>query len=138
MFDIKKDKFDTSRIFRAFDRLESRISNAIGTGFRTDVYETGESYVLSAELPGFERSEISIDITDSILTIKAMHSGHNDRYDINGEIIRRERNNRSYERSFDISDVRCDDITADYSNGILRIDLPKLNITPKNQRHIIL
>ena len=32
------------------------------------------SYILTAELPGFERSNISIDITDNVLSIKAKHT----------------------------------------------------------------
>lgn len=138
MFDLRKDRFDTSRIFRAFDRLESRISNTIGTTFRTDVVEDSDRYVLSAELPGFERDEISIDITDNELTITAQHRGHTDITNGHGETIRRERNNRSYSRGFDISDIKAEEITADYKNGILILELPKINVTPKNQRHIIL
>ncbi len=119
MFDLTKYRFDKSKIAKVFDSFENKLSNTIGTGFRTDIINNSDSYFLTAELPGFERSDISIDITDHILSIKAKHADSIDRKNSDGEIIRRERSYRSYSRSFDISDVDSEAISADYRNGIL-------------------
>ena len=43
----------------------------------------------------------------------------------NGKYIRKERTYGSYQRSFDISGVDADRISAAYNSGILTIDLPK-------------
>ena len=39
--------------------------------FRTDISETDDGYKLEADLPGFCKEDIHIDIDDDILTIKA-------------------------------------------------------------------
>ena len=92
---------------------------------RTDIKDEGEKYVMESELPGFEKEDISIDVKDSYLVISAEHSTNNDEKDENGKYIRRERSYGSYKRSFDISDVNSDGISAEYKNGILTIELPK-------------
>lgn len=92
---------------------------------RTDIRDTGDKYVMEAELAGFNREDINIDIKDSYLVISAEHKKSSDDKNDNGKYIRRERSYSSYKRSFDISDVNTDDINAEYKNGILTIDLPK-------------
>ena len=41
--------------------------------FKTDVIDQGDSYLLQAELPGFDKSDINIDLKDNLLTISASH-----------------------------------------------------------------
>ena len=41
--------------------------------FRTDISETADGYKLEADLPGFCKEDIHIDIDDDILTIKAAY-----------------------------------------------------------------
>ena len=42
-------------------------------GFRTDVMEKDGNYVLQADLPGFNKEDIHVDLKDDILTISASH-----------------------------------------------------------------
>lgn len=92
---------------------------------RTDIRDDGEKYVMESELPGFEKEDIKLDINGSQLTIAAEHSTNNDEKDEKGNYIRRERRFGSYKRSFDISDVDAEGITAEYKNGVLVLELPK-------------
>ena len=92
---------------------------------RTDIRDEGEKYVMESELPGFEKEDIKLDINGSYLVISAEHNASNDEKDNKGNYIRRERSYGSYKRSFDISDVDADQISAEYRNGILTLDLPK-------------
>lgn len=46
--------------------------------FRTDISETADGYKLEADLPGFRKEDIHIDIDDDILTIKAEHTESKD------------------------------------------------------------
>ena len=41
--------------------------------FRTDIQESDKDYVLEADLPGFKKEDIAIDITKDLLTISASH-----------------------------------------------------------------
>ena len=95
------------------------------TACRTDIREEDDRYIMESELPGFEKQDIAIDISGSSLTLKAEHSENSDEKDKNGKYIRRERTYGSYQRSFDISGIDADRISADYKNGILIMVLPK-------------
>ena len=76
-------------------------SNELATfdAFKTDVIDQGDSYLLQAELPGFDKSDINIDLKDNMLTISASHKEENNEEDKN-KYIRRERYYSSYSRSF--------------------------------------
>lgn len=79
---------------------------------------------MESELPGFNKEDISVDISGNSLTLKAEHKAENEEKK-EGKYIRRERSYGSYERSFDITGIDSDKITADYKNGILIMVLPK-------------
>ena len=119
-----KNRYDLFNIFNDFDKdffSDSMPVNAC----RTDIKDAGDKYIMESELPGFEKEDIKLDINGSYLVISAEHKTENDKKDDNGNYIRRERSFGSYKRSFDISDVDTDTISAEYKNGILTIDLPK-------------
>ncbi len=42
-----------------------------------------------------------------------------------GNYVRRERSYGAYQRSFDISGVKADEISAEYKNGVLKLIMPK-------------
>ena len=62
--------------FREFDEMERRFwgDRGMQSAFRTDITDTGDAYKLEAELPGFNKEDIKIDIEDGRLTISAEHS----------------------------------------------------------------
>jgi len=111
--------------FRSFNELErSFFSNAASvSSFRTDVKDMGDSYRLEAELPGFGKEDISIDIENELLTITAQRSSDNEEKKDN--FVKRERFYGSFRRSFDISGIDGDAVTASYNNGVLSLDMPK-------------
>lgn len=92
---------------------------------KTDIKDNGDAFELSAELPGFNKEDISIDIDKDRLVISAEHSENKDEKDENGKYIRRERSYGSFTRSFDISAVNASAISAKYENGVLTLNLPK-------------
>ena len=77
----------------------------------------------TADMPGFRKEEIHIDIDGDRLTISAEHSQETKQE--NETYLRRERRFGSLSRSFDISAVSAQNITASYENGVLQLDLPK-------------
>ena len=90
---------------------------------RTDISDKGDAFVLEADLPGFKKDDIKIDLENDRLTIKAeRHSEHEDNR--NG-YVRRERHFGSFERSFDVSGIHKEGIKAAYTDGILTLTLPK-------------
>lgn len=112
--------------FRDFDELERSFfgnSRAV-SGFRTDVTDTGDAYKLEAELPGFNKDDIKIDIENDCLTISAERSMENKEED-KRSFVKRERYYGSFSRSFDISGINADAIEASYTDGVLTLTMPK-------------
>lgn len=114
--------FDT---FDNFARDFFRSSNTSLPAFRTDIRDDGDKFVLEAELPGFEKGDISLDVKEGILTITAKHQEKEEHKDEKGGYIRRERRFGSFSRSFDITGIDEGGITAAYVNGVLELRLPK-------------
>ena len=95
------------------------------TSFRTDIQDQGDKFLLEAELPGFDKEDIQLDLKDNILTIKAQHKESNEQKDEGSNYIRRERRVGSFTRTFDVTGIDENGITATYNNGILALTLPK-------------
>ena len=99
--------------------------------FGTDITDEGDSYLLTADLPGFEKDDIHIDVKNGYLTVSAeRHSEHEDK-DKKGKFIRKERSYGSYRRSFPVDGIDEKKISAKYDNGILSVSLPKIEELPK-------
>lgn len=102
--------------------------------FSTDVIDDGDKYRLQAELPGFKKDEISVNLDKETLTISA---NHNEENKVNqGNYVRQERRYHSYCRSFHIPGIKKDNITASYDNGVLEINLPKESIGQEEVKRI--
>ena len=99
---------------------------ASGTpSFRTDIRDQGDKVLLEAELPGCDKEDIHLDLKDNILTIQAQHKESEEQKDENGTYIRRERRFGSFTRTFDVTGIDENGITAAYNNGVLALTLPK-------------
>lgn len=98
-------------------------TRSIGS-FKTDIVDKGDKYLLQAELPGFKKEDIYIDLDGNYLTIQASHTkeSKND----SDKIVRKERQYSSFSRSFNVSGIKTDAITAGYTDGILEVNLPKI------------
>lgn len=125
MYGITPFGQNSLNLFNLFNELDRNFFNDTMqvNACRTDIRDAGDKYVMEAELAGFDREDINIDIKDSYLVISAERKKSSDNND--DKYIRRERSYNSYKRSFDVSDVDTDNINAGYKNGILTIDLPK-------------
>ena len=96
MFEIMPfDRRSYRMSYNPFRELEQMEKNFWGdqqvNPFRTDISETADGYKLEADLPGFRKEDIHIDIDDDILSIQAEHKDSNDEKDGKGDYIRRER-----------------------------------------------
>ena len=129
MFDLMPFDRRDNDMFQYFDTLSRNLFNGFGSDFysnfgRTDIVDNGDAYELTADLPGFKKEDISIDLNGDCLTISAEHKEEsNDEKEKN--YIRRERRYGSVKRSFDISGIRADEIAEQYTDGVLHLTLPK-------------
>lgn len=138
MFGMIPFERSDDNFFDLFDNFERKFfgnSNAAIPDFRTDIRDAGDRFVLEAELPGFNKEDIKLDVKDGILTISAQHTENKDEKDDKGSYIRRERRYGSFTRSFDITGVDDEHITASYNNGVLELNLPKaVPVAPEAKR----
>lgn len=112
--------------FRELEKMERELFSATRSfGFKTDITDKGDSYLLEAELPGFNKEDIRVNIEDGRMTIIAERSESKEDKNENGEIVHRERYSGKFMRSFDVSEVKEDEITASYKDGILELSMPK-------------
>lgn len=135
-FDRRSHRVSVYDPFRALDEMERAFFGSQQPSvlsFRTDVSDTGDAYKLEAELPGFAKDDIKIDIENDCLTISAER--HEKKDEEKPNFIKRERFYGSYSRSFDVSGVDVDKISAAYTDGILTLELPKkVETAPASRR----
>ena len=132
MFDLIPFAAKSRDLFDSFDRRFWGEGTAALGDFRTDIIEENDKYVLEAELPGFKREDISIDVEDDRLTITAKATAEE-----NGKnYVHRERRSAVYQRSFSISNIETGAITAAYTDGILTLNLPKMQPKTAESRKI--
>lgn len=122
-------------IFDDFERAFFSSTIPVSTSsLRTDVIDRGDKFVLQAELPGFAKEDINIDISGDRLTISAKQEKSSE--DKTDNYIRQERRYGAYSRSFDITGIDADAIKASYQNGILEVSLPKREVIAENTRKV--
>ncbi|MFI5180790.1 MAG: Hsp20/alpha crystallin family protein [Thermoanaerobaculia bacterium] len=97
-----------------------------------DIYETKDKITLKAELPGFDEKQINLRFEDGVLTIEGERKFEKESGDENYHRV--ERSYGKFVRSFAIpAGVEGDRIAANFSNGVLTVDLPKREETKPKQ-----
>lgn len=105
-----------------FEGFMPRLSTDV---MKTDVHEKDGYYNLDIELPGYDKSDISMSITDGNLIINAKHEYTNEEKDAKGNLIRSERSFGSCSRSFYVGNsMKAEDVKATFDKGILSIVVP--------------
>ena len=116
---------DFDRIFDSmFSHDLPQIPSAQSWTPAVDVNETETEFFLSADMPGLDKKDVSIDIHDGVITIKGERDIDNEK-STNGYRIR-ERQLGSFNRSFRLPDnVNEDKVAAKFKNGVLTVTLLK-------------
>ncbi|MEE1353994.1 MAG: Hsp20/alpha crystallin family protein [Acutalibacteraceae bacterium] len=120
--------------FDAMDNFEKNFFNDpffTGNGnrpiaFGTDITDEGDSYQLTADLPGFKKEDIHVGVDKNVVSVTAERHSEAENSDKRDKFIRKERSYGSYKRSFTIGEnVDTSAIRAAYDNGVLTLTLPK-------------
>ncbi len=94
---------------------------------RTDIKNCDDCYEIEMDLPGFSTEDMKAELKDGYMTVTATHSENKEEKDEEGNYIRRERYQGQYKRSFYVGDaVTQEDIKAKYTDGVLKITVPKI------------
>ena len=102
---------------------------------RVDVIRQEDSYQLKADLPGANKDDIRIEVKDGILTIAAeVNASKKEEKD---GYIYNERRFGSMERSFQLDSINEEGITAEYTDGVLTVTLPRIKDEDKPDTRMI-
>ena len=109
LFDEWMDDFDREFFGNRNPMYGKRSTNMM----KTDVRDTGDTYELDIDLPGFKKDEITAELKDGYLTVSAAKGTDNDEKNKDGKYIRKERYVGSMTRSFYVGEgLHQDDIHA--------------------------
>jgi len=98
---------------------------------KVNVYEYDEKVGIVAEIPGLDKKHLNVEVEDGTLTISG--EKHHIKEDSGAKVLRRELKASSFKRNFELGEnLDGDNIKATFKNGILNIDIPKVEpIQPK-------
>lgn len=89
-----------------------------------NLYESGDAYELTAELPGLEAGDVHVTLHGATVTLEGerkLEVAHKE-----GSAHRQERPSGSFRRAFELPvAIDGDQVTATHKNGVLRLHLPK-------------
>ena len=117
------------RMNRLFDEVlpKAREEEGLARGVwspAVDIYETEDSIVLKAELPGISKDDVTVEVKDNVLVLKGEKRFEKDVKEENYH--RMERAYGAFQRSFTLPNiVDKNRIKARYKDGILEVILPK-------------
>jgi HSP20 family protein len=90
-----------------------------------NVSEDEKNYNIEVAAPGFKKEDFRLNVDDDVLTISAEHKTETPESD-GKQYSRREYSYSSFTRSFRLPDnVKDDAIRANYTDGVLKLELPK-------------
>ena len=100
-----------------------------------EINESNDAFMISADLPGIEKSDIEVKVEENTLILIA--NRYIDKSDNNEKIHYNERRFGTFSRSFKLpKTVKEEKITAKLDNGVLSIVIPKTEDAIKSDRLI--
>ena len=119
---------EMNRLFNTFFETPSGQGGGPATSRRwlpaMDLVESGDEFVLRADLPGLGEEDVNIEVEDNVLTIsgerKSEHEQRGDGY------YRLERASGSFSRSLTLPEgVDPESVHASFDRGVLEVRIPK-------------
>lgn len=103
-----------------------------GVGGRSGTVTVGsddQGFVVYADLPGFEKSEIDLRIDGCVLAIDASHES--------GDGMSARSRRVSERVTLPNADIVAEEITASYRNGVLEVHVPTVDVVEEESGHDI-
>lgn len=112
-----------SRMF--FDSLlddyeDSRFKKSM----KCDIFEKDGNYNVVMDIPGFKKEDINIECDNGVIKISCEKKEEENEGD-DKKYIRKERVYEKCERSFNFGDIKEDEIEAEFTDGTLKLVIPK-------------
>ncbi|OAQ52921.1 heat-shock protein Hsp20 [Natrinema mahii] len=128
---MRRNPFD--EIEEMLDRVSSQVEEGMTAGglqvpgsVPVDVADTGEEFVVTADLPGYETDDIELTLADGTLRLEAARTDEGE--DAGSRYIRRERTETTASRRIRLPEpVDEEGVAAGFENGVLTVHLPKVS-----------
>ena len=112
-----------SRIF--FDSLlEDYEDSRFKKSMKCDIFEKDGNYNVVMDIPGFKKEDINIECDNGVIKISCEKKEEENEED-DKKYIRKERGYEKCERSFNFGDIKEDEIEAEFTDGTLKLVIPK-------------
>ena len=100
-----------------------------------DLAETDKEVRITAELPGLDKKEVEVTLTQGVLTIKGEKREEHE--ENKGDMHRSECRYGMFERSVQLpADIDADKAKASFKKGVLKVTLPKTADAQSSRRRI--
>ena len=130
-----------------FDDMDNMVNSVFNTDWNlpakvsskwspaVDVNETDNAFTITADMPGLVKKDIEVNISNDVLTISGERAEDTDQ--TSNLYHYRERAHGSFVRTFNLPEsVNEKKVTAKFKDGILKIELPKLETVLSTKREI--
>jgi len=114
------------RNFYLDDIFDNFVTTRERNEMKCDIYEKEGNYHIEMDVPGFNKNDISIEVKDGYLTITAEKKEEENTEEKN--YIKRERRYGKYQRSFYLGDLDADNVEASFTDGTLKVVIPKKEV----------
>jgi HSP20 family protein len=121
---------EMNRLFNTFFDTPTGASNGGNGGSlrrwipAMDLVETDDHFVLKADLPGLDESDVNIEVEDNVLTVSGERNAEHE--DKREGYVRVERAYGSFRRSLTLPEgVNPEAVTASFEKGVLEVSIPK-------------
>ena len=105
------------------DEVNNFFNEAISKEMKTDIEEKDDRYIITCEVAGIKKENVSINVEDENLTIEVNETLDNN--DKKNYVVK-ERSSKYYSRSFYLDSIDENSIKAKMENGILTIEAMKV------------
>ncbi|MCA9246250.1 MAG: Hsp20/alpha crystallin family protein [Planctomycetales bacterium] len=131
------------RLFRPVSRIEEEMeglfekmfgdgSETLPTGAfapKTDLVETDKAFEVSVDLPGMKPEEVSVELRDGSLWISGEHKEEKEEKEKTYHRI--ERSHGEFRRIIPLgSNLDPEHVEAAFDSGVLKVTVPKTEVTP--------
>ena len=120
-------RWEPFRINRLFEEQYGKTGQSPTAGAfvpPVDIYEDEQGIQLRLEVPGVEEKDLDVKVENNVLTISGERKFEKEEKEENFRRV--ERRYGSFVRSFTLPQtVNAEDVTANYSNGVLKVKLAK-------------
>jgi HSP20 family protein len=101
-----------------------------------DFQDLGKEFLAKIDLPGLSKEAINLEVTEKSIVVSGTREEGQEESDSSG-FYRKERSSSSFRREISLpSQIKVEEVTAKYENGVLIVTLPKVDINSSDSRII--